>query len=1230
MVVRPKRFLPLALLLCLSLAFGSFVNTARTYAESDAPEPAPPESSSVVDATYATEDDAAHTGPTNLRIALDEEGNEKITHNTVTYEWDYLPDDANEIDVWNADTNAWLTWGNLTTHTLGSLKPETTYRIYITWFTDRPSLEYKSNVIEFTTLPDPGGYPEPPLTPPLNLRVDSLTDSSVTLKWKTSPGATGYDLYVNGGWAQGVWDGSLDTVTYQLPEDGSVAGAVYKFELGAQRSAEGEPLAVSKNSNAVTLTWGELDTPKDLQVVSANRTSVSLGWAAVPGATSYDIYRDGALVGTSEANRYLASGLREGQTYKFQVAARNGLWTSEPSAETEAVPGHNYNIITYYTSWSIYARDFQPEDIAANQITHINYAFSDLCWRGMSSAAAACQNDDVPLQKDYVYDGEMVVGDPAADLANFAALNELKRTNPKLKLMVSVGGWSWSNFFSDMAATEETRRAFANSVVEFLRAYQLDGLDIDWEYPVEGGEDDNSRRPSDPVNFTLLTQTVREALDAAGAEDGKYYLQTIASGQGDNFVVNANLAESVNALDFINIMTYDYHGSWETRAAHNSPLYYDENDPTELAERNNVQGGVLGHLNGGVPAAKLVVGIPFYGKGWISCPPDGEGQYQVCTSATPFGTWENGSFDFADLENNYADQDGYVRYWNEASKAAYLYNPEKQVFMTYNDKASMMYIASFVKSLNLAGVMSWEISGDRSRTLSTELARDLPRYGEAGEPGLAAPAQLRATGKSAKSIALAWDAVADATGYEVFVNGVLAGQTNETKWALDALTANTAYRIKVLAVRRTETTIEAVSPFSEEMSVTTSRAPSTSTPPAGTAPQPAAGQLETTAAKDGDRTVYTVNKDSALQAIAGSELAQFQIVIDAATSASDVIVPPEVMATLAAKGENAALSVIAGGTEFRIPVQSLPSAAGIRITVSAPSGEELNAMKQKLEAQGLTLKANPIQYGVAQLNADGEYAAIASFAGEGPSRIMTADGLNADQATGVVYVPKLGEFRSVPTLIGETENGKAAAILRDRGDWIYAVVETSAAFGDVTAEWAKRDAMAAAAKLIVSGESADTFGPNIPVTRAAFVSMIVRALGLIPDPAAAGSFSDVDLSSAYASDIELAKKLGIVEGKTDSLFDPAGRITREQMAVILANALRVAGVENVTGDISLLEKFGDHGEIASYAQSALAYLVEQNLLLGVSQAELAPRASLTRAQAAVVVMRMLRDLGWAE
>lgn len=386
--------------------------------------------------------------------------------------------------------------------------------------------------------------------------------------------------------------------------------------------------------------------------------------------------------------------------------------------------------------------------------------------------------------------------------------------------MISVGGWSWSNNFSNMASTEQTRRHFANSVVEFLRTYHLDGLDIDWEYPVEGGEEDNSRSSADPDNFLLMVKTVREALDAAGSDDGKYYLLSIASSQGDNFIVNAKLADSSKYLDYINIMTYDYSGSWEAFAHHNSPLYYDKNHPKDYAARNNVQGAILAELNGGVPNYKIQPGIPFYGKGWSGCPSGGE--YATCTSAlTPFGTWENGVFDYSDIDNNYLTNKDYVYHWNEASKTASLYNAKDGTFITYNNVDSMMYLTSLVRSLDLAGVMSWEISGDRDRKLSTQLAEDLPTSGFVNQDQLAAPTNASTVIASLNKAVMKWESSASASAYEVYADGVYIGTTTDIHYVVDGLAAGKKHALKVLAINKQDGVLKSVSNFSNVTYATT-------------------------------------------------------------------------------------------------------------------------------------------------------------------------------------------------------------------------------------------------------------------------------------------------------------------------------------------------------------------------------------------------------------------------
>lgn len=1164
--------------------------------------------------------------PQNLRV-------ESVSHDRMTFIWDFKSDEnKNNIQVYNADTGDWIAWGNYWTRAVTGLKPETTYRIYITWDEDTKK-EHKSNVLEFTTTKDEAEYKDAPLTPPSFLNIQEVTEDSVTLNWGSSPGAEAYDLYVNGAWKGGIWDSSVTTTTYGPLN----VGETYTFNVGAQRSVDGA-VEASADSNAVTIKWGELAQPKGLQVITATRSTVSLGWAPVPGATSYDIYQDDIMIGSSNDSRYVVTELEEGATYSFKVIGNNSLWTSPESDAVSVVPGSNYNNVTYYTSWSPSSegRKFYPSDLDVSKLTHINYAFADICWKKYGSGARACEDPAIPAQNRYVHDGEIVIGDPTFDFQNFQEFEPIKASNPHLKLMVSVGGWTWSGNFSNMAMTEETRRAFANSAVQFLRNYNFDGLDVDWEYPVEGGDKKNSRSPKDKENFTLLMKAVREALDAAGSEDGKYYLLTIASWQADQFTVNADIPNSIQYLDFVNIMTYDYSGKDDPLGHHNSPLFYDKNFSASFAPRNHVLGGLLGHLNGGVPAYKLMVGVPYYGKGWDECLPTG--QYQACKGGTSLKTWEPGVFDFSDLENNYINKNGYKRYWNEAAKVPYLYNDQNQVFITYNDRNTMVYTASIVKSLDLAGVMSWDISGDRNLTLTTQLVKDLPIDGKVNTSALEAPANLSLASFGSRSLNVKWDPVDGATGYEVYVNNALVGLATENSYAINGLNSSTNYKIHVLAVDRTGDEIHRVSIASNVLSATTSGASSeggsggsggsagsgSSTTPA---PQPpkADNQLDVKVELKGDKAVVSIPAPAAVNAINQSDSSNFQIQAGADALQAEVEIPQEIAAALAKKGADASLSILVNGTEYRIPASLIKDSGNVKVSVTAPGGADAANVATLLK--GKEALNSPLTFKLEKINADQTTTELKHFGKSYVSEVVTVDAkkINTKRASGVVYIPGTNELRSVPTLFKTNADGTVTVEIKKTGNGIYALVQQDIQFKDAIPSWAREDVAQAAAKLLVTGDSATIFGGNKPITRAEIVSIVVKGLGILPDDSHA-NFKDVDAKSQYAKEIAAAKAAGLVKGRAGDTFDPNALITREELAVILSNALDYVGMKNEANQ-SVLNKFKDNSTVSSYAKSAVAFVVDQKILQGVSATKLDPQSNVTKAQTVVTVMRLLRAAG---
>ncbi|GAF21879.1 MULTISPECIES: glycosyl hydrolase family 18 protein [Shouchella] len=405
-------------------------------------------------------------------------------------------------------------------------------------------------------------------------------------------------------------------------------------------------------------------------------------------------------------------------------------WANEQQHEALKVVG-------YYPSWVAEERGYEVKDLPAEQMTHIMYAFANVCWEGVhgnldpsgpNPREWICEDEAGPID---VPNGTIVLGDPEQDVrkvypgddeeeaikGNINQLNQLKAEQPHLKTVISVGGWTWSNRLSLVAATEETRDTFAQSAVDFVRAYGFDGLDLDWEYPVSGGMPENERSPEDKQNHTKLLEATREALDKAGQEDGKEYLLTIASSASPSYLENNEMEKLANILDWIQIMTYDLNGTWQAQNGHNAPLFYDEEATVPWADALNVDAAITGHLQAGVPKEKLIMGMPFYGYGWTGCDAENNGEYAFCDGPAQIGTWSNATFDYQDLKDHYVNQNGYKRYWNDASKVPFLFNETDGTFITYDDPESIAHKANYIVDKGLGGAMFWEASNNRDGDL---------------------------------------------------------------------------------------------------------------------------------------------------------------------------------------------------------------------------------------------------------------------------------------------------------------------------------------------------------------------------------------------------------------------------------------------------------------------------------------------------------------------------------
>ncbi len=313
--------------------------------------------------------------------------------------------------------------------------------------------------------------------------------------------------------------------------------------------------------------------------------------------------------------------------------------------------------------------------------------------------------------------GKCVSANPTVDATDLPQLVHLKMQYPQLKLLISVGGYSQSAHFSDAAFTADSRQRFAQSCVQFMQQHHLDGIDIDWELPVSGGMPGNVHRPEDKQDFTALLGELRKQLDTLGAQDGQHYLLTVAAPIGPSQYKNIELTAIPQYLDWINLMAYAFYTASSPVTNFNAPLYASSTDPAPTSKRTSLNGdaAVRAYLAAGVPASKLVLGVPFYGRGWQAAADVNHGLYQAdngpaTDSGLPRGTWSDGAISYGSLEKYYLGH--YQRYWQDETQEPWLYDAQSGIFITYEDPQSLGAKADYIRTHTLGGIMIWHLSDD--------------------------------------------------------------------------------------------------------------------------------------------------------------------------------------------------------------------------------------------------------------------------------------------------------------------------------------------------------------------------------------------------------------------------------------------------------------------------------------------------------------------------------------
>jgi chitinase len=408
------------------------------------------------------------------------------------------------------------------------------------------------------------------------------------------------------------------------------------------------------------------------------------------------------------------------------VATAIPLASADSSARSERA-----EVVGYFIQWGIYGRNYLVRDVAASgsaeRLTVLNYAFGNVAPDAAGNVVCKLGDEWADYQRPWTaaesVDGQEVTW-PRPLLGNFQQLRALKERHPQLKVLISLGGWTWSKYFSDAALTDASRSRFVASCIDLFvkgnipdpgwggmggpgaAAGVFDGIDLDWEWPGSEGNAGNIIRAEDKANFTKLVDEFRDQLDELGNATRRDYLLTAflpaAPAKIDaGFEVDAIF----DGLDFATVQGYDLHGAWEPTTNHQSNLYASEKDPS--SPRFSVADTVEAYLDRGAPAGELVVGVPFYSRGWTGVAPAGKGLYQPASGAAP-GTWEPGVDDYKVVKGRLGQ--GFERFWDGKAFAAWLF--DGTTFWTFDDPKVMKHKAQFVRNNGLGGLMFWELSGD--------------------------------------------------------------------------------------------------------------------------------------------------------------------------------------------------------------------------------------------------------------------------------------------------------------------------------------------------------------------------------------------------------------------------------------------------------------------------------------------------------------------------------------
>ncbi|WP_042431433.1 glycosyl hydrolase family 18 protein [Streptacidiphilus anmyonensis] len=547
----------------------------------------------------------------------------------------------------------------------------------------------------------------------------------------------------------------------------------------ASASASASPSPTS-TSGGGTAPGGDglVSTPGGITAKVTNN-AVTLSWTAstdnsqtgdTPG---YYVYSGANLMATAMGPTVTVSSLLPNTSYTFTVQGydKDGHASAQstPITVTTGAAPTGAMKSAYFDQWSIYGNAYYPKNVgtsgAAAGMKVVTYAFENIdptnltCFETVKASDSTNESDPnagdgagdafADYQKSYTSD---ISVDGSSDTwsqpikGNFNQLRELKAKYPNLRINLSIGGWTYSKYFSDVAATDASRKKFVSSCLDmFIKgnlptgvsgdasggagsaAGLFDGIDIDWEYPASaGGHTGNHYSAADTANYTALLGEFRSELDAYGATVGKHYMLTAALPSGQDKIALIQPAAISKYLDYGDLMTYDMHGAWDSTGPTNfqDPLHDTSSDPSNPiapgTAKYNIDETIKAYttgdsaygITGGFPASKLVLGVPFYFRGWTGVPAGSDyGLYQSATGASPAQTYtqEAGIADWKELAAKGLTT-GSTVHWDPTTQSSWIYDGTN--FYTGDTPQAITARGQYATTNGLGGIFAFSFEGD--------------------------------------------------------------------------------------------------------------------------------------------------------------------------------------------------------------------------------------------------------------------------------------------------------------------------------------------------------------------------------------------------------------------------------------------------------------------------------------------------------------------------------------